>query len=479
MIKQNFQQPPNIKLLINIGAGLDIPTGQYVKGKHGESVLLAGLGPVTAVVGRGNMFKSTILHFMKLSAMNRIFSTVPTSSNTYDTEVNIQETSLERFITRFEYLYPLDILSSGIWLITDKTVYYANKWYEDLKDFLKEKMKMAKDYTVETPFLSRDRANPLKVVVPTFSELDSFSEFETEDVAEMQNKNELGDSGGLTIHMRQGLSKTRFLMDVPNLFGSSNNYLLMTAHMGTDIQVATSPYAAPPAKVLQHMKQGEKIKGVTGKFFFLMNNCWHAYRASVMINKDTKGPIYPRNVKENMIRDTDLNLVSMLQMRSKFGQSGYTLDLIVSQTEGVLPSLTEYHYIKENDYFGFGGSDRGHYLELLPDVSLSRTTVRSKIDSDAKLRRALNITSELCQMHQYYRYMADILCTPKELYEGLIKLGYDWNFILEKTRGWWCFDDKKNPLLFLSTLDLVNIYRGTYVPYWMNDDKSVKKEYQH
>jgi len=479
MFKQTLQQAPSVKVLINIGAGLDIPTGVYVKGRHGEMVLLGGLGPVTAVVGRGNMFKSTAIHYMKLSAMNRIFSTIETASNTYDTETNIQEPSLERFIDRFEYLRDRDILKNGIWIITDKTVYYANKWYEDLKLFLNEKIKNIKNYTVVTPFLSRDRITPLEIAIPTFTEVDSFSEFETEDVAEIQNNNELGDSGGNTIHMRQGLAKTRFLMDVPTLFGKSNNFMLMTAHMGTDIQMAAGPYAAPPPKILQHIKQGEKIKGVTGKFFFLMNNCWHAYKATLMINQGTKGPEYPRNAEETNSPTTDLNLISMLQMRSKFGPSGYTLDLVISQSEGVLPTLTEFHYIKTSDRFGLGGNDRNYFIELYPEVSLSRTTIRGKIDSDPKLCRAINIVSELCQLHQFHRGLREILCTPKELYEGIKAKGYDWNMILSQTRGWWCFEDQKNPLLFLSTLDLVNMYRGTYHPYWMNDDKSIKKEYLH
>lgn len=479
MFKQTLQQAPVVKILINIGACLDIPTGMYIKGAHGEMILLGGLGPVTAVVGRGNMFKSTIMHYMKLSAMNRIFSTTQTVSNTFDTEINIQEPALDRFIERFDNLKVRDILKEGVWVITDKTIYYANKWYEDLKLFLNDKKKNAKNYIVRTPFLSRDRITPLEVMIPTFTEVDSFSEFETEDVAEIQNNNELGDSGGNTIHMRQGLAKTRFLMEAPTLFGGSNNFLLMTAHMGTDIQMAAGPYAAPPPKTLQHMKQGEKIKGVTGKFFFLMNNCWHAYKAGLMINQGTKGAEYPRNSEETNSPTTDLNLIGLLQMRSKFGPSGYTLDLVVSQTEGVLPTLTEFHYIKTNERFGLGGNDRNYFVELYPEVSLSRTTVRGKIDNDIKLQRAINITSELCQLHQFHRNLREVLCTPKELYEGIKERGYDWDMILTRTRGWWCFEDEKNPLLFLSTLDLVNMYRGTYHPYWMNDDKTIKKEYLH
>ena len=55
------------------------------------------------------------------------------------------------------------------------------------------------------------------MLFPTFGEVDSISEFETADIEEMQNKNEIGTSGGNTIHMRAGLAKTRLLMELPGL----------------------------------------------------------------------------------------------------------------------------------------------------------------------------------------------------------------------------------------------------------------------
>ena len=60
---------------------------------------------------------------------------------------------------------------------------------------------------------------------------------------------------------------------------------------------------------------------------------------------------------------------------------------------------------------------------LLPDVKLSRTTIRSKIDENPQLRRVLNITSEMCQMDQMWHGIDELMCTPKELYDDLIKLG--------------------------------------------------------
>ena len=463
-LKQQFNQPSPVKIMINIGALMDIPTGFYIKCKDGRSVLLGGLGGITAIVGRGNRYKSTIMHYMMLSAMDRMFSTSETSGSTYDTEINIHEHALQRFISRFDNLKDRDILNDGTWSITDKTIYYANKWYEHLKVFLKQKEDNAKKFEVETPFSSRDKETPLKLVMPTFCEIDSFSEFETENVANIQNDNELGDSGGNTVHMRQGLDKTRFLMEAPGLFGKNNHFLLITAHIGSDIQIAQGPYAAPVPKKLQYMKQGDKIKGVTDKFFFLMNNCWHAVNSTPLINQGTKGPEYPRDPNDNASGDTDLNIVALTQLRSKSGPSGYTLDIVVSQSEGVLPSLTEFHFLKNQERFGISGSLQHYNLDLLPDVKLSRTTVRGKIDTDPILRRALNITAELCQMHQYYRSIKDILCTPKQLYDDIAALGYDWNEILSNTRGYWVFNDDQHPVRFVSTMDLLNMRAGTYQP---------------
>lgn len=485
-LNQTFERPIPVKLLLNIGACLDIPTGFYMKGIYGQNVLCGGLGCITAVVGRGNRFKSTILHYMMLSAMDRLFTTTESSASTYDTEINIHEHALNRFIIAFEELRKRNILLDGIWTITDKTIYHGNQWHERMKEYLKVKKSHEKALEVSMPFFDRDGVTPLKTMVPTFAEIDSFSEFETEDVAKMQDENELGESGGNTIHMRQGLAKTRFMMEAPVLFNGHNHFLLLTAHMDDAIEVSAGPYAPKPVKKLQHLKQGDKIKGVTGKFFFLMNNCWAAITAAPLVNQGTKGPEYPKNPNDNIAGDNDLNEVTLVQLRSKSGPTGYSVTLLVSQSEGVLPSLTEFHYIKsfkdkQFDRFGISGSLQNYSLDLLPDVKLSRTTVRAKINEDPFLRRALNITSELCQMYQFHRDLIDVLVTPQELYDDLKHQGYDWNVLLN-TRGWWTVDDHKHPVPFLSTLDLCMMHSknkhhpNAYFPYWMNPDKTLKKK---
>lgn len=468
MIKQNFNRPPNIKILINLGALLDIPTGFFVKGKHGENVLLGGLGTMTAIVGRGNRFKSTIANYMMLSATNRIFSTTETSISTYDTEINTHEDTLSRFIDRFEYLKDKNIINEGNWVVTDKTIYYGNVWFNELKKFIKSKKDNRSKLSINTPFLNREK-EPMKTVVPTFSCIDSFTAFETEDVIKIQNENELGDAGGNTIHMRQGLSKMRFLMESPSLFGSINHYMMLVAHLGESINMNQSPYAPKPQKKLQYMKVGDKIKGVTDQFMFLMNNCWAVHETKTLLNQSTKTVEYPKNKDDNIIDDKDLNIAKITQLRGKSGPSGLNIDLVISQKEGVLPSLTEFYFIKNTDRYGLEGNNNNYHLSLLPEVNLNRTTVRSKIDTDVKLRRALNITAELLQMHQYHRGYKDILCTPKELYNDIKDLGYDWDVLLTKTRGWFTFNDDNHPLKFLSILDLLQIRSKTYEPYWIKE----------
>jgi hypothetical protein len=477
-MRPNFKLSPNVKIMINIGATMDIPTGDYITGQYGESILNGGLGSLTGVVGIGNNFKSTTLNYMMLSAASKVEESTPTSINSYDTENNMHEAHLRKFASRFEVFNKKDIFNGGTWQITDKTVYYANEWYEVLKTFLNDKKKNADKISLTTPFLDRD-GKLMKIITPTFGAVDSFSEFETSDVADIQNKNELGDSGGNTIHMRQGLAKTRFLMDIPTLAGSSYHYTLLSAHIGKEMQMASGPYAPPPPKKLQHLKHNDKLKGVTDKFTFLMSNCWQASNAAPYINQATKGPEYPRNPDDNVTGDMDLNLVTLRQLRSKSGQSGIVLEILVSQSEGVLPELTEFHYIKSSDRFGISGTMQHYNLDIYPECKISRTTIRSKIATDAKLRRALNITSELAQMQHLWRHLgAEIFCTPSQLYEDLKKKGYDWDLLLN-TRGYWLFDNDKHPIPFLSTMDLLRMRLDQevpgfkpYHPYWY----PVKKE---
>lgn len=456
-----LEQIPVVKPSINIGALLDIPTGKYYKGIHGEYILNGGLGILTGVVGIANNFKSAVADYMVLSA-SKCFD--KSRIGWYDTELNMQE-SRKHQISQGIYEYKgRNLLSEGRVTITDKSQLFANDWYEKKREFFKVKESNAKKITVSSPFVDRDGKSLMTMLYPTFDIIDSFTEFETEDVANMQSNNELGDSGANTIFMKQGQSKTRFIQDLPKLITRANNPMVLTGHIGKTIPM--DPRAAP-VKKLQYLKNGDVIKGVTDKFLFLTTNCWQCQNAAPFLNDGTKSSEYPRDSSDNLKGDTDLNIVTLSLLRNKNGPSGLMIQVLVSQQEGVHGPLSEFHYCKVNDRFGIDGTLQHYSLDLMPDVKLSRTTVRGKLDSDPKLRRAMNITSEMLQMRQLWDDVPeDVMCTPKQLYEDIKKLGYDWDVLLN-TRGWWTCDNDKHPIPYLSTMDLLQMRVGNYKPYWL------------
>lgn len=463
-LKQNIFTPiAPVKVMINVGCLMDIPTGTYVEGLYGESILNGGLGNLTGVVGMGNSFKSTHMHHMMLVAMARMAGS---TASTYDTEINIHEFHLKTFAANVVEFMGEDPIDSGRWVVTDKTIYTGDQYYDLMKEFMMDKRKNAAKIMVKTPFPNREKTGNLEIIQPTFGEVDSLSEFSTADVIKMQDDNSLGDSGANTVFMRQGLQKNRFLAEIPALAGGSYHYMLMVAQIGDKFDM--DPRNPKPNK-LAHLKGEVKIKGVPEKFTFVMNNCWHSYSTSVLINQGTKAPEYPRNSQDDLTGDTDLSLIRLRQLRSKSGPSGLTVEIVVSQQEGILPSLTEFHYIKENNRFGLEGNVQNYTLALCPDIKLSRTAVRGKIDKHPELRRALNITAELCQITDLWHHVdPNLLCTPKQLYDDLIALGYDWNVLLA-TRGWWALVGTFEDIPFLSTMDLLRMRKGYYIPYWMKN----------
>lgn len=468
MLMPSLTQAPNLKVMINIGALFDIPTGKYQFGIHGESILNGGLGFLTGVVGIGNNFKSTVMHYMSIIMMARMGANSGTS--TYDTEINIHEWHLKSLYQSNPLFKGADIIEDGRWQITDKTMYHGDEWWDTVKDFMQMKIKDKIKYTIKTPFKDRD-GKELKIVIPTGIQIDSLSEFVTQDVIKMQDANSLGESGANTVSMRQGLQKNRFLMEVPALSGGSYTYVLMSAHIGSEFSMDPRN---PPPKKLQHLKGGVKLKGVPEKFTFVMNNCYHCYNAAPLMNDTTKAPEYPRDKNDDLTGDTDLNEVTIRQLRSKSGPSGMATKLIVSQTEGIQPALTEFHFIKSEKRWGLDGNVQNYTLAFCPEIALSRTAVRRKIDAHPELRRGMNLAAEMLQItYLWHDVSPEYLCTPQELYADLKAMGYDWSILLA-TREWWAPEGVHSDIPFLSTMDFLRMRTGEYIPYWFTPEQKEK-----
>lgn len=479
-MRPTMNLPPPVMYAMTVGSLLDIPTGEYLKGTHDQNVFLGGIGNITGIVGPGNSFKTTIMRYMVFSALSRMYRVAKDELYyaPYDTEINTHEHRLLNLCWSFEVFKDKNLIEEGLLNPTNKTVYLGNEYWAAVKKYLKEKREDKKARKFKTAFLSRDKVTPMEILCPTFNDFDSLSQFITADVDDTMDKVELGDSAGNTIFMRQGLAKTRMLMEMPSVAGANMNFFLFTGHIGQKINMPTGPGTPPPRKQLQHMRQDEVIKGVTNNFFYLLHNCWLIDLASPAINQATKAPEYPYEPGDEVEGDLDLNKVRMKQLRGKLGTSGFSIELYVSQREGVLPYLSEFNYIKTNDRYGLEGNDRNYNLALMPEVSLSRTTLRKKFRESHALQRAVEITSQLLQLKIFHPLLKPTLMDPEELYKSIKEKGYDWDFLLNETRSWHTLDDEEHPGYPLSTLDLCRVARGEYHPYWLEKDcKTIKPEY--
>lgn len=462
-------------VMINLGSLLDIPTAAFVIGKKGETIINGGLGPITGLTSIGNNYKSTIMHYMLLSAGSKVKeSGLPLCMYTYDTEINVNIDRYDKLAAPFPLIqeYPTKGANPE-WMVTDKNMINGDKWAEDIEKRLEEK---ANDKNLKFDVeLFKDPATDkdLEVILPTFVEIDSFSEFEGTNSFNTLSQN-LDDGSTKTYAMNQGAFKTKFMSRLPYLANHAGNYFLLTAHLGDHIDMNANPYAPGPTKKLQYLKGNQNIKGTGSKFYFLTSQVWQLIGARPLMNQTTKAPEFPEDGDDTF--KTELNIVDLTLLRNKNGPSGGMISIIFSQSKGVLPTLTEFYYIKQNK-FGISGNDRSYYLDIYPDVKLSRTTIRKLIDTDPKLRRAINITAELLQLKEFqYTYLKneDINCTTLELYEDIKNKGYDWNQLLE-TRGYWLYDQYENEIPFLSTIDILKMRVGKYHPYFMKPFKSGEK----
>jgi len=453
-----FEAAPDFIPMLNIGAGFDIITGKYYKGKHGENILSGGLAPMTGIAGGGNKFKSTIMWYMMLSVLNRY---KVAEGLAYDTEISLSMGRLYQLAQYMDAIGGVDLAGENRLRLTNGVKYSGNKFFEVWSKIARHRAENPKEFMLDSPFMESD-GKFMRLFKPSVTGIDSLSNFTADAVSKMQKENELGDSGRNMEAMRSSLIKTQMLMELPNLTGSSGCYMMMSAHVGNHHQL--DPYA-PNAKRMQHLKQNLKFKNVPEKFEFLPNNCWHAENATVM--ERDKLPEFPRSPDDDLKGDTDLNLVSLRNLRGKNGMTGLPLEIVVSQTDGVLPELTALKALKTAK-FGLGGNDRNYFLDLLPEESLSRTTVRAKSRLLPKLQRAFEISHELSQINDYWHdFDKSLFMAPDELYAKIKEKGYNWDELLD-TRGFWVFNqDAPNHKPFLSTKDLLEMATGQYRPYWL------------
>lgn len=462
-----FNKAPDIRVKPNIGGLFDILTGEPAKGKWGMTLINGGLWPTDGIVGPNNSFKSTLSKYKSLAVLNNYGN-----SNLVILDTEVSGTGPGRYNSlkqHFPRLEDTDFETSDRILYTTNAETYGDDWWQDVKKYAEEKRKKENlKYTkATTPFVDKE-GNTYSAFIPTVAEIDSISMMAFKSTDDKFDDVRAGDAKRNTEFMALGRAKTSVVRDMPVVSNSSGIYIISTAHVGEKIEM--DPYS-PAMKKFALMKGNRTVKGVNEAFLFNINYVWEIVSSKPLLNASTKAPEFPHRGLENS-GDTDLMELIVTILRGKGGSTGFTFPLVCSQKEGILEGLSMFYLIKKFDKFGIGGNDRNYFIELYPDCSLSRTTVRDKIDEDAKLRQAIRFTSDLLLLEMFNNdvfYPRERICTPKELYDDIKVLGYDWDELLDTTSTWHFKEDGQTKPT-LTIYDLLNIRAGEYKPYWMTEE---------
>ena len=458
---QYYTQAEPITVQLNTYSLFDVYTGEYHDGMKGERILNGGFSPFMGFVAAGNMFKSTLMNDLALKAFKDHYQ--DTEFAIYDTENLANRSRYQHLAQKIHFPEEVDFYDDKWVSMTKGENMIGNKWFEAFKKYMEDKEK-DKKAVMTTPFKHPKTGENVKWWYPSITIMDSISAFTTDSINLIMDKGETGDSERNTIFMKDGIAKTQLMMELKDTLMRSGQYFATVAHVGSTVNMD----GKPERKHLIHMRQGEKMKGVPNKFDFYTTVCYEIFAASPLVAADKKGPLYPHDGEDDLRGDVDLMELSIRALRNKFGQSGNPFKIVVSQKEGFLPSLTDFHYCREYDYFGIiGGGTPNNKLELMPDVNFTRKSLRSKIDENPRFARALGITAELCMMTNMWgtKEWLELKCTPKELYEDIKALGYDWDELLD-TRRHWIYEEETHPQHYLSTMDLLRMRKGLYKPYW-------------
>lgn len=456
---------------------LDIVTATLMKCDKGDYVINGGLCPHMAITGKGNSNKTLImLSFIGAFLIrNRHIVTVDIDAQIYETENTLEYMRCLQIFSGVarnmglneEELEELQMWVADHFILRNSAKLDGNAFYDEMNELCNERVKKNKDKFV-LPF--RDiRGKPIEMFVPHLCGIDSFSAFEPTIVADkFINEITAGHKDNNTMYLKEAGAKTQMLQRWLNQNARANIFMFSSAHMGENISLDPR---SPPEKKIAFMKQAHKLKNVPEKYYFYVSCMLFINGSTPLVNQD-KVPLYPFDSSDKEKRDNKDILLEAIILRNKHGQSGVFIPLIANQNTGIEWGLSEFHYIKENGRYGIEGSNTSYHLDLMPECNLGRTTVRSKLIENASLRRAVSIT---CELHMMYRYMFDriprhLRCTPKELYDGIKDLGYDWDMILSKTRGYYTIDHYEHPVPPISTYDLLRMKAGEYIPYWMKEE---------
>lgn len=390
--------------LVNTGTILDIATGAFMQGVNNTWILEGGLSQTMGITGRGQTFKSSLAG----SFIAKALAVHPLANAfIYETEGTVSGAS---FYDRF-----VDEPVSERIVFRNNTTDDLTEFYNNILELVKAKEAQRKELIVESPFVDPSTGKPQKIWVPTFVLIDSYSRASSAKADAAIDENNIDSSALNTWHMINGNVKTKLLADFITKATKYGIYAIITAHVGNKINLD----ARPTRKEMQYMMQDDKLKNVGSNFTFLTTCMMQTLRASIRTNS-AKASEYPRDYgsgkKSTKASNVEINEVETRIIRNKNNVSGLGVNYIVSQFQGVLDAVTNFEFVRNNDYYGLNvkGNNVNFSTKLTPDINFTKTTLRKDSHDKYELTRALEILAQLCYVQENWDLsrLPSVLSTP-------------------------------------------------------------------
>ena len=418
----------------NTDTNYDLATGVAIPGYDGKFYIDGGINRgINSIIGRVQTYKSTTAG-----------SLIARSCALYggcDCLVLDTEMSLARNESRFTRLAgeyaPIvqKMYDDGDIKIIYGTTYTVAAFYAQICEICEYRKKNKKDFIVESPFLDNegDGLKRMKVWKPFYIFIDTLTLMRSDK--EMKAlAGGLDESSANTAYMLSGKDKTTMLIDLRCKCDEFGLCVICTAHV--DDKIDMDPYN-PSVKTLQFMRQNDKIKG-TGSSFQKISIPMVETRGLIkLLNSSKSENLY----KYNDAALGDLNQVSLLMQRSKTQMSGFVFNVVESQNDGIVNSLSDYHALRSNKYAGLIGNEQRHELAWYPGTTVTRNSVYDECSKSYEFKRALQLMSQYQFVQTYWNIKQlpiDFSMTLEEAFTKLSAAKIKWNDILN-SRGYWTY----------------------------------------
>lgn len=426
----------------NTGMFVDYQFGKYYRGFDNRWYLNGGLNWMGGVIGRPQHCKSNLSN----AIIARLLGNYSDSEGCiFDTEYSMSDPTI------------LDVyagcrVSDRVALITPAT-HDMESFHEMIKQTCEYRMKHIKDYQVEYPFMNPKTNKPYVGWRPFFISIDSWTRLASSVEFDKIDNNDISDGKMNTLFMEDAKKKSILIKDLITRAAKYGLFIITTAHVGNSIQM---DQYQPNPKDLTFMKANDKTKSVGREFHASILWELQNVKSAPLHDKDKKS-LYPN--PNNMSPDDLLEVHSMAIRGKQGGGSGVIAPIIISQQNGYDHAVTNYHYLRSNDYVGLEGNNVTHRCVLKPDVTLKRTNVMDVTRGNYELSRALELTAQYVYVQKTWSQAnCDIdMSRPVEEFASKL-LDNKKTHIADvlNSRGYWTYN-KKEERPYMSLFDTVEL----------------------